>query len=196
MQRERKPPREPAGLAEEAARRTTIILDKEERDYIDQLIREGKEPGIKPLISKMLNIYRNVMVCDWQFPGEYYCGLSRIAFLNVELLNILIHQIPREKWHEVGRAMGAALKVSMETRSDLQIAKADNWKTVFERLKVQGFGEILLKDKYLLTRMPFITESEVLAGMLEGLLSVELTTKSSVPPIIFEIKKRTDASLV
>ncbi len=98
-----------------AARRTTIILDKEERDYVDSLIREGKEPGIKPLISKMLDVYRSMMVYDWRFPGEYYCGISRIAFVNVEILNILIQQIPKEKWREIGRKMGSGLKVSMET---------------------------------------------------------------------------------
>jgi hypothetical protein len=39
-----------------SAKRTTIILDKEEREYIDSLIRECKEPGIKPLFSKMLDV--------------------------------------------------------------------------------------------------------------------------------------------
>ncbi|MEM3640895.1 MAG: hypothetical protein QXH37_03090 [Candidatus Bathyarchaeia archaeon] len=28
-----------------SAKRTTIILEKEEREFIDSLIREGKEPG-------------------------------------------------------------------------------------------------------------------------------------------------------
>ena len=85
------------------ARRTTIILEKDEREYIDSLIREGKEPGIKPLISKMLDVYRSMMVYDWRFPGEYYAGISRIAFVNVELLEILIQNTPREKWWEIGR---------------------------------------------------------------------------------------------
>src|SRR5512136_199741 len=98
-----------------AAKRTTIILDPEEREYIDNLVRDGKEAGIKPLISKMLDVYRSLMVYDWRFPGEYYCGISRIAFVNVELLNILIQQIPREKWREIGKKIGDALKVSMET---------------------------------------------------------------------------------
>jgi hypothetical protein len=53
----------------EAAKRTTIILDRNEREYIDSLIREGKEPGIKPLISKMLDIYRSMMIHEWRFPG-------------------------------------------------------------------------------------------------------------------------------
>jgi hypothetical protein len=73
----------------EEAKRTTIILEKNEREFIESLIREGKEPGIKPLISKMLYIYKSMMVYDWRFPGEYYCGISRTAFVNVELLNIL-----------------------------------------------------------------------------------------------------------
>ncbi|MGW8289292.1 MAG: hypothetical protein ACWGNP_03370, partial [Candidatus Bathyarchaeia archaeon] len=83
---------------EGSTKRTTIILDKDERDFIDKMIKEGKEPGIKPLISKMLDVYRSLMICDWRFPGEYYCGISRIAFVNVELLNILIKQIPKDKW--------------------------------------------------------------------------------------------------
>jgi hypothetical protein len=109
----------PPKIREESAKRTTVILDKEEREFIDQLIREGKEQGIKPLISKMLEVYRSMMVYDWHFPGEYYCGISRIAFVNIELLNILIQHTPKEKWREMGRQMGAALKVSMETTLDL-----------------------------------------------------------------------------
>jgi len=173
----------------EAAKRTTIILEKEERDYIDQLIREGKEPGIKPLISKMLNVYRSMMVYDWHFPGEYYCGISRIAFVNVELLNILIQQIPREKWRDIGRRMGAALKVSMETTLELPAITKDNWPDVFKRLKVQGFGDIYIKDKYILAKTPFINDAEILAGILEGLLNVPLDLKTMVPPLVFEVRR-------
>src|SRR5512137_1894031 len=96
---------------EDSAKRTTVILEKGEREFIDKLIREGKEPGIKPLISKMLDVYKSMMVYDWNFPGEYYCGISRVAFVNVELLNILIQRAPKEEWREIGRQMGAALKV-------------------------------------------------------------------------------------
>jgi hypothetical protein len=174
---------------EEAARRTTIILEKEEREYIDSLIREGKEPGIKPLISKMLDIYKSLMVYDWRFPGEYYYGISRIAFVNVELLNILIQQTPKEKGRQIGKTMGSALKVAMETTLDMRTITPNNWEDVFKRLRIQGFGEFYLKDKYLLVKTPFIIESEILAGILEGLLDIEVDTRTSVPPIVFEIKK-------
>ena len=63
----------------------------------------------------MLDVYRSMMIYDWRFPGEYYCGISRIAFVNVELINILTQKIPKEKWREIGKKMGDALKVSMET---------------------------------------------------------------------------------
>ena len=173
---------------EESTKRTTIILDKDERDFIDQMIKEGKEPGIKPLISKMLDVYRSMMIYDWRFPGEYYCGISRIAFVNVELLNILIQQIPKENWGKIGKEMGAALKVSMETTLGLQAAQRENWESIFKRLRVQGFGDFYLKDKYLLLKTPFIGYPELWKGILEGLFDVELDVKTSVPPLVFEIK--------
>ena len=173
---------------EESTRRTTIILEKEEREFIDSLIREGKEPGIKPLISKMLDVYRSMMIYDWRFPGEYYCGISRIAFTNVELLNILINEVPREKWREIGRKMGEATKVSMEATLGIQAANREKWQEIFKRLRVQGFGDFFLKDKYILIKMPFITEPEIWAGFLEGLLDVKLDVKTSTPPLVFEIK--------
>ena len=175
---------------EETTKRTTIILEKEERDFIDQLIKEGKEPGIKPLISKMLDVYRSMMIYDWRFPGEYYCGISRIAFVNVELLNILIQQIPKQKWREVGKTMGAALKVSMETTLDLKTAQQENWESVFKRLRVQGFGDFYLKDKYLLIKTPFIGYPELWEGILEGMFEIELDMKTTAPPLVFEIKTK------
>ena len=180
---------------EETTKRTTIILEKEEREFVDSLIREGKEPGIKPLISKMLDVYRSMMIYDWRFPGEYYCGISRIAFVNVELLNILIQQIPREKWREIGKRMGEALKVSLESTLGLQTAKQENWENLFKRLRVQGFGDFFLKDKYILVKTPFIGDAEVWAGILEGLFEVELDAKTSAAPLVFEVEAKQDVAV-
>ena len=176
-------------LKNKEAKRTTIILERNEREFIESLIREGKEAGIKPLISKMLEMYKSMMVYDWNFPGEYYCGISRIALVNVELFNILTQQIPKEKWHSVGENMGMALKVSIQSTSGVEANEQTNWVKVFERLKVQGFGDFYLKDKFLLLKNPFINDCDIWKGILEGLLSVELVTKNSVPPLVFEIKE-------
>jgi hypothetical protein len=173
------------------ARRTTIILEKDEREYIDSLIREGKEPGIKPLISKMLDVYRSMMVYDWRFPGEYYAGISRIAFVNVELLEILIQNTPREKWREIGRKMGDATRVSIETTMGIQTEQREKWADVFKRLRVQGFGDFYLKDKYILIKTPFINESDIWAGLLEGLLGIDLDIKTTSSPLVFEMKEKT-----
>lgn len=180
----------------DSAKRTTIILEKEEREFIDSLIREGKEPGIKPLISKMLDVYRSMMVYDWRFPGEYYCGISRIAFVNVELINILIQHIPREERREIGRKMGEATKVSMETTLNIQTVNQEKWQDVFKRLRVQGFGDFYIKDKYILIKTPFLSESEIWAGFLEGLLSIELDIKTSAPPFVFEVKGEIDSKTI
>jgi hypothetical protein len=173
----------------EEAKRTTIILDQNEREFIESLIREGKEAGIKPLISKMLDIYKNMMIYEWRFPGEYYCGISRIALVNVELVNILTQQIPKEKLADLGEKMGDALKVSMQSTLGIEANPQENWEKIFERLKVQGFGDFYVKDKFLLLKTPFINDCEIWKGMLEGLLGIELETRNSVPPLVFEIKK-------
>jgi hypothetical protein len=183
------------GKEEESARRTTIILDKEEREYIDSLIREGKEPGIKPLVSKMLDVYRSMTIYDWRFPGEYYCGISRIAFVNVELLNILIQNVPKERWRGIGRKMGEAIRVSIETTVGVKAENREKWPDVFKRLRVQGFGDFYLKDKYLLVKTPFISEPEIWAGLLEGLFTVKLDVKTTSPPLIFEIMENADVNV-
>jgi len=173
-----------------SARRTTIILDKDEREFIDSLIREGKEPGIKPLVSKMLDVYRSMMIYDWRFPGEYYCGISRIAFVNVELLNVLIQNTPEDKWRGIGRKMGEAIKVSLETTLGLSTQEREKWPDVFKRLRVQGFGDFYLKDKYILIKTPFIGEADIWAGLLEGLFDIELDIKTASSPLVFELKEQ------
>ncbi len=180
--------------SKKSVKRTTIILEKEEREFIDSLIREGKEPGIKPLISKMLDIYRSMMIYDWRFPGEYYCGISRMAFVNVELINILIQNISEEKRRETGRRMGEATKISMEATLGIQTTDQGKWREVFKRLRIQGFGDFYLKDKYILVKAPFISQPQILAGILEGLLGTELNTKTSTPPFVFEIKENMNSA--
>jgi hypothetical protein len=178
---------------DDSAKRTTIILDKEEREFVDSLIREGKEPGIKPLISKMLDVYRSMMIYDWRFPGEYYCGISRIALMNVEFLDILIHSVPEQQWREIGKRMGEAAKVSIETTIGIKTASREKWPDVFKRLRVQGFGDFYLKDKYLLIKTPFIGESEIWAGLLEGLFEIQLDVKTTSPPLVFEIRENPES---
>jgi len=175
--------------SKESVRRTTIILDEKEREYIDKLIREGTEPGIKPLISKLLDIYRSMMIQDWKFPGEYYCGISRVALVNVELVNIILQHVPEQKWRELGQRMGEAAKVSMEATLNLEITDKEKWPDVFKRLRVQGFGDFYARDKYLILKAPFINNPEVLRGFLEALLTVKLEVRATTPPFVYEIVK-------
>lgn len=172
---------------EHSVKRTTIILDQEEREYIDSLIDEGREPGIKPLISKMLDVYRSMRIYDWKFPGEYYIGISRVAFLNVEFIDSLLNYIPKEKWKEVGQKIGEIAKVSMEASIDIETSVREKWPEVFKRLRVQGFGDFYLKDKFVIIRTPLISNSKFLSGFVESLLSVNLDARTLTPPLIFEI---------
>jgi len=170
-------------------KRTTLILEKSDRVFIDQLIKDGKEFGIKPLISKLLDIYRKMTMYDWNFTnGLYYCGISRIAFVNIELINILIQNTPKEQLYDTGKKMGDILKVSMATTIGVDTFKQEKWAAVFERLFVQGFGSLSLKDKYLVLKEPFINDSLIWVGIIEGLFGVKVEVKApTVPPFVFEI---------
>jgi hypothetical protein len=171
----------------ESVKRTTIILDDEERKYIDRLISEGTEPGIKPLISKMLDIYRSMSVYDWRFPGEYYVGVSRVAFVNVEFINTLLQYIPENKWREVGQKIGEAARMSMEATLDIETTAKEKRVDVFKRLRVQGFGDFYPRDKYFIIKAPFINNAEVLCGFLEALLNVKLEVRTPTAPFVFAI---------
>jgi hypothetical protein len=170
-----------------SVKRTTIILDNEEREYIDSLIQKGIEPGIKPLISKMLDVYRSMRIYDWKYPGEYYIGISRVAFLNVEFIDILLKYIPEEKWREVGQKIGKIAQISLEASSTIETTNREKWPEVFKRLHVQGFGDFYLKDKFVILRTPFINNYEVWGGFLESLLGVSLEARTLTPPLVFEI---------
>ena len=174
---------------EQPVRRTTIILERDERDFVDELINQGKEKGIKPLFSKMLEIYKALMISDWNYPGEYYCGISRVALTNIELIDVLVKQIPREKWKTTGEKMGSALRVSLEATLGIKTHDRDSWEEVFDHLKIQGLGEVSLRDRYLLVKTPFLTSPEIWAGLFETLLNIEVTTKNEVPPLVYEIEE-------
>jgi hypothetical protein len=85
--------------------------------------------------------------------------------------------------------MGEAVKVSLETTMGLQTQDREKWPEVFKRLQVQGFGDFYLKDKYILIKTPFINESDIWAGLLEGLFDIQLDVKTTSSPLVFELKK-------
>ncbi len=170
-----------------SVKRTTIILDEDEREYIDSLINEGREPGIKPLVSKMLDVYRSMRIYDWKYPGEYYIGISRVAFINVEFIDVLIKHIPKEKWREVGQKIGEMAKVSLEASIDIETTNREKWPDVFKRLRVQGFGDFYIKDKFIIIRTPLISNSEFLCGFTESLLGISLEVRTVTPPLVFEV---------
>ena len=177
----------PSKDKKEHVRRTTIILEEEERKYIDKLIQNGKEAGIKQLVSKMLDVYRSMMIYDWKYPGEYYAGISRIAFINIEFINTLLQHIPPDHHHEVGRKAGEATKISMEATLNLNTTDKEKWPEVFKRLRIQGLGDFYQKDKYIIIKTPYINNPEVQRGYLETILGTSLETRTTNPPYVYEV---------
>ncbi|MCW4051823.1 MAG: hypothetical protein NWE78_01270 [Candidatus Bathyarchaeota archaeon] len=177
----------PSQIKKEHVRRTTIILEEEEREYIDRLVRDGKEAGIKQLISKMLDVYRSMSVYDWKYPGEYYSGISRIAFVKIEFINTLLQHIPSEQHYQVGRKAGEAARIGVEASLNIKATDKERWPEVFKRLRIHGFGDFYQKDRYIIVKSPFISNEQLHRGFLETLLGASLETRTTSPPFVYEI---------
>ena len=78
-------------------------------------------------------------------------------------------------------------KVSLEASIDIETTKREKWPDVFKRLRVQGFGDFYIKNKFVIIRTPFVSNSQFLCGFLETLLGISLETRTLTPPLVFEI---------
>jgi len=174
-------------VSEKTSKRTTVILDEEDREYLDNLIKENKERGIKSFISKMFDVYRSMAIYDWKYPGEYYSGISRVAFIHQELLNVLSGLVPKDKRRETGRKIGDALRSSIIASQNIDTKKAEGQSDVLKHLRILGYGNLFRRENMIIARNPFISDVEQLQGFLEAILGVNLKARTNVSPIIFEV---------
>ena len=170
-------------------KRTTIIFDQRDRQYLEQLIRDGKEVGIKPFITKMMDVYRTIGIQDWKFPGEYYIGMSRSAFFSQQNIQQMIDLIPPEKQRDAAHSIGEITGISLHAGLNLDPHKRENWSKILDRLRILGYGDLMLRDDYIVVRNPFINNLTFLTGFLEGVLNSKLVAKLTTSPLVFEISK-------
>ena len=94
--------------------------------------------------------------------GKDSCGFFEIAGGTIgsgsppRYSGVTVKYVPEEKWREVGRKVGEATRVSIEASVDLEPANREEWLKVFKRLRVQGFGDFYLRDKFIIVKTPFI----------------------------------------
>jgi len=171
-------------------KRTTVIFDQRDRQYLETLIRDGKEPGIKPFIAKMVDVYRTMAIHDWKFPGEYYIGISRAAFFSQQDIQLMIDLIPEEDRRSAARKIGEVTALSVQASLNIDPHQRENWTTVLERLRVFGYGDLTLRDDYIVVKNPFISDLTFLTGFLEGALGSTLEPKITTSPLVFEISPK------
>lgn len=168
-------------------KRTTVIFDQRDRQYLETLIRDGKESGIKPFIAKMVDVYRTMAIHDWKFPGEYYIGISRAAFFSQQDIQLMIDLIPEENRRNAAHKIGEVTALSIQASLNIDPHNKENWPTVLERLRVFGYGDLTLRDDYLVVKNPFISNLTFLRGFLEGVLDSTLEPKITTSPLVFEV---------
>lgn len=167
-------------------KRTTIVLENDDKKLLENLIAQGKEKGIKPFISKMFDLYRSMGIYDWKFPGEYYNGASRLAFINAEVLDSILLSVPTESLKKVGATAGQRMRISIAATSasgELNVS----W--ILKDLRVKGYGDMILNANILTVRNPFISKVDFMWGFLETLLQCKLEVLSdSRTSMIFSLR--------
>ena len=170
-------------------RRTTIILDDKDRQYLESLIKEGKETGFKTFVTKMFDVYRSLGMDDWKSPGVYYRGISRIAIITQEVFDLLVNMIPDNKVIEAGKQIGETMSTIFRTDMDLNTKRKENLTEVFKQLGILGLGEFVFKDNLIVVRGPYINNVKMFVAFLEGLAGVKLQPRTTSPPLVIEVQK-------
>ena len=126
---------------------------------------------------------------DWKFPGEYYVGISRVAFFSQENLQLLVDMIPEDQLLPTGQKLGETTAISIEASQNIDPHKKENWARVLERLRIFGYGDLILREEYIVAKNPFINNITFLTGFLQGVLGSTLEARITTSPIVFEVSK-------
>ncbi len=174
---------------EKEVKRTTIILRDEDREYLEQLIKDGKVAGFKHFITNMFDSYRELGMKEWSQEGVYYRGISRVALITLEMLESITNMIPKNKLREVGHGVGTVLSTTLMVDKKIDTKKPKNIAETLKQVSVLGFGDFEGKDEIIITKNPFLIKADMLVGFLEGLLGIKLEAKTTSPPMIIQIVK-------
>lgn len=176
-------------VEQKEVRRTTIILEDKDREYLANLIKGGKETGFKTFVTKMFDVYRSLGMEEWKYPGIYYRGISRIAILTQEIFELLVGMIPDTKIVDLGKQIGETLSTMFRTGTELNTKRRDNWPDAFKQLGIMGFGEFIFKDSLIVVRDPFIVNNKMLVAFLEGFLGAKLQPRTTSSPFVIEVQR-------
>ena len=174
---------------EKDVKRTTIILRDKDREYLDELIKDGKVVGFKDFICSVFDSYRELGMSEWSQEGVYYRGISRVALITLEMLESTTNMIPQNKLREAGHNVGNILSTTLMVDKKIDSKKPENIAETLKQVSVLGFGDFKGEDEIIITKNPFLVKPEMLVGFLEGLLGLKLEAKTSSPPMIIQIKK-------
>ena len=169
--------------------RTTVILEDQDRVYLEQLVKDGKVAGFKNFISTMFDTYRDLGMKEWTQDGVYYKGISRVSLISLEMLESITSAIPHDKLRQAGNGIGTALCTSLMVDKKIDTKKIENIAETLKQVSVLGFGDFDGKDHLIITKNPFLVKPEMLVGFLEGLLGLKCEAKTTSPPMIIQITK-------
>ncbi|MEM3045623.1 MAG: hypothetical protein QW057_00900 [Candidatus Bathyarchaeia archaeon] len=153
------------------SRVTSVELDKEDVDYIEALMSEGRVRSLKEFVERCVKFGRRYTLDRWQ-TGIFNVGPVRMVFLPKRGLDILVERIPEDDYEDVGREIGEITRSVALFQNRVDTSK--DWLAALQIMSDSGLGQFSMNGKDLIQVLSPAFPLEMMKAYIETVLGAEV----------------------
>lgn len=153
------------------SRVTSVELDKEDVEYIEALMNEGRVRSLKEFVERCVRFGRRYTLDRWQ-PGIFNVGPVRMVFVPKRGLDLLTERVPEDDYEDVGREIGEITRSVALFQNHVDTQK--EWEPAFQIMSDYGLGQFSMNSKELVQVMAPALPSDVMRSYIETVLGAKL----------------------
>jgi len=153
------------------SRVTSVELDKEDVDYIEALMNEGRVRSLKEFVERCVRFGRRYTLDRWQ-PGVFNVGPVRMVFIPKRGFDLLVERVPPDDYEDVGREIGEITRSIALFQSHIDTTK--EWEQAFQMMSDSGLGQFFMNGKDFIQVLAPALPSEVMKAYIETVLGAKL----------------------
>jgi len=153
------------------SRVTSVELDKEDVEYIEGLMNEGRVRSLKEFVERCVKFGRRYTLDRWQ-PGIFNVGPVRMIFIPKRGLDILVERVPEDDYESVGREVGEITRSVALFQSHIDTGK--EWQPAFQIMSDIGFGQFSMNGTDFIQVLAPALPSEMMRAYIETVLGTKL----------------------
>jgi len=153
------------------SRVTSVELDKEDVDYIEALMNEGRVRSLKEFVERCVRFGRRYTLDRWQ-PGIFNVGPVRMVFIPKRGFDLLVERIPPDDYEDVGREVAEITRSIALFQSHIDTAK--QWELALQIMSDSGLGQFFMNGKEFIQVLAPAMPSEMMRAYIETVLGAKL----------------------